>query len=249
MFCVAGAVSYRSRDLAGVLDELEALRDLGVREIMFNDPTFTVSKKRILELCAGMENRGLRFSWVCNAHITTLDEELAAAMKKAGCHTVMIGVESGQEEILAATDKKITREKAIRAFAVCKKFRIRTLAYFIVGLPGETPDSVGRTIRFAKELDPDFASFTVLTPDVGSPLRQESIAKGLIDPDVLLFDSTCPPVFSSGSLSLEELWRLRQKAVRSFYLRPAYLLKQLGAVRSVRDFLYLLEQGRAMFFR
>ncbi|MCC7295521.1 MAG: radical SAM protein [Acidobacteria bacterium] len=249
VFCTAGAVAYRSRNLDGVLDELEALRDLGVREIMFNDPTFTVSKKRILELCAGMENRGLRFSWVCNAHITTLDEELAAAMKKAGCHTVMIGVESGQEEILAATDKKITREKAIRAFAVCKKFRIRTLAYFIVGLPGETPDSVGRTIRFAKELDPDFASFTVLTPDVGSPLRQESIAKGLIDPDVLLFDSTCPPVFSSGSLSLEELWRLRQKAVRSFYLRPAYLLKQLRAVRSVRDFLYLLDQARTMFFR
>jgi hypothetical protein len=80
-------------------------------------------------------------------------------------------------------------------------------------------------------------------------LRQESIAKGLIDPDVLLFDSTCPPVFSSGSLSLEELWRLRQKAVRSFYLRPAYLLKQLRAVRSVRDFLYLLDQARTMFFR
>ncbi|MDD8030337.1 MAG: radical SAM protein [Acidobacteriota bacterium] len=249
VFCVAGAMAYRSRGLDGVLDELEALRDLGVREIMFNDPTFTVSKKRVLELCAGMENRGLRFSWVCNAHITTLDEELAAAMKKAGCHTVMIGVESGQEEILAATDKKITREKALRAFAVCKRFRIRTLAYFIVGLPGETPDSVGRTIRFAKELDPDFASFSVLTPDIGSPLRAESITKGLIDPDVLLFDSTCQPVFSSGSLSLEELWRLRQKAVRSFYLRPAYLLKQLGAVRSLRDFLYLLDQARTMFFR
>ncbi|HPN16986.1 MAG TPA: radical SAM protein [Candidatus Aminicenantes bacterium] len=249
VFCVAGAMAYRSRDLAGVLDELETLQNLGVKEIMFNDPTFTVSKKRVLELCAEMEKRGLRFSWVCNAHIATVDEELAEAMKKAGCHTVMIGVESGQEEILAATDKKITREKAIRAFAVCKKFRIRTLAYFIVGLPGETPDSVARTIRFAKELDPDFASFTVLTPDIGSPLRAESIAKGLIDPDVLLFDSTCPPVFSSGSLSREELWRQRQKAVRSFYLQPAYLLKQLGAVRNLRDFLYLLDQARTMFFR
>ncbi len=236
VFCTAGAVAYRSRNLDGVLDELEALRDLGVREIMFNDPTFTVSKKRILELCAGMENRGLRFSWVCNAHITTLDEELAAAMKKAGCHTVMIGVESGQEEILAATDKKITREKAIRAFAVCKKFRIRTLAYFIVGLPGETPDSVGRTIRFAKELDPDFASFTVLTPDVGSPLRQESIAKGLIDPDVLLFDSTCPPVFSSRLPVSGGTLAAAAKGRPVLYLRPAYLLQQLRAVRSVRDF-------------
>ena len=62
-------------------------------------------------------------------------------------------------------------------------------------------------------------------------------------------DSTCPPVFSSGALSQEELWKFRQKAVRAFYLRPAYLFKQLGAVRSVKDFLYLLEQARAMFFR
>jgi len=247
VFCVAGAVGYRTRTLDGVLAELESLHGLGVREIMFNDPTFTVSKKRILELCAEMEKRGLRFSWVCNSHITTLDEELAAAMKKAGCHTVMIGVESGQEEILAATDKKITREKAVAAFRICKKFRIRTLAYFIVGLPGETPGSVAKTIRFAKDLDPDFASFTVLTPDIGSPLRRESVEKGLLDPNVLLFDSTCPPVFSSGAMSREDLWKSRQKAVRAFYLRPAYLFKQLGAVRSFRDFLYLLEQARAMF--
>jgi len=249
VFCVAGAVAYRSRNLDGVVAELETLRDLGVREIMFNDPTFTVSKKRVLELCAEIEKRGLRFSWVCNAHISTLDDELASAMKKAGCHTVMIGVESGQEEILAATDKKITREKARTAFAVCKKSGLRTLAYFIVGLPGETPESVARTIRFAKDLDPDFASFTVLTPDVGSPLRRESVDKGLLNPDVLQFDSTCPPVFSSGAMSREDLWKHRQKAVRSFYLRPAYLFKQLGAVRGLRDLVYLLEQGRAMFFR
>lgn len=248
VFCVAGAVGYRVRTLDGVLAELESLRDLGVREIMFNDPTFTVSKKRVLELCAEMEKRGLRFTWVCNAHISTLDEELAEAMKKAGCHTVMIGVESGQEEILAATDKKITREKALAAFRICKKFRLRTLAYFIIGLPGETSDSVAKTIRFAKDLDPDFASFTVLTPDIGSPLRRESVEKGLLDADVLLFDSTCPPVFSSGAMSREQLWKHRQKAVRAFYLRPAYLFKQLGSVRSVRDFLYLLEQARAMFF-
>ncbi|MHB8054583.1 MAG: B12-binding domain-containing radical SAM protein [Candidatus Aminicenantales bacterium] len=249
VFCVAGAVAYRTRSVDGILAELESLRDLGVREIMFNDPTFTVSKKRVLELCAEMEKRGLRFSWVCNSHITTLDEELAAAIKKAGCHTVMIGVESGQEEILAATDKKITREKALAAFRICKKFHIRTLAYFIVGLPGETPESVARTIRFAKDLGPDFASFTVLTPDVGSPLRRESVEKGLLDPNVLMFDSTCPPVFSSGAMSREDLWKQRQKAVRAFYLRPAYLFKQLGAIRSFRDFLYLLEQARAMFFR
>ncbi|MBN1938616.1 MAG: cobalamin-dependent protein, partial [Candidatus Aminicenantes bacterium] len=71
VFCVAGAVPYRFRSLEGVLDELESLNTLGIREIMFNDPTLTVSKKRTLDLCRGMEARGLRFSWVCNAHLAT----------------------------------------------------------------------------------------------------------------------------------------------------------------------------------
>ncbi len=246
-FCVAGAMAYRYRNIGNVLEELEDLRALGVREIMFNDPTFTVSKKRVLELCGRMVEKRFNFSWVCNAHLSTLDEEMAAALRKAGCHTLMIGVESGEEDILAASNKKITKAKAVEAFRTARRAKLRTLAYFIIGLPGESPESARRTIEFAKELSPDFASFTVLTPDIGSPLRKESIEQGRLDPEILTFDSTAPPVFSSSGMTTQEIWKMRQRAVRSFYLRPSYLLRKLLGIRSFRDFAILVEQAKAMF--
>lgn len=246
VFCVAGAVAYRTRRLDGVLDELETLRGLGVREIMFNDPTLTVSKKRVLELCRGLEARGLKYSWICNAHISTLDDEMAAAMRQAGCHAVMIGVESGADEILAATEKKASVAKAIEAFRVCRRQKIRTLAYFIVGLPGETAETVEQTIHLAKTIDPDYASFTVLTPDVGSPLRRKAVEQGLLDPDTLVFDSTGPPVFLAGRLSGREVWALHRRAVRAFYIRPAYVWKRLTGIRSLRDVRMLASNALAL---
>ena len=248
-FCVAGAISYQYRNIENVIDELKLLKSLGVREIMFNDPTFTVSKKRILELCRKMKDDGLDFTWVCNAHAATISEELIAAMKNAGCHTVMIGVESGQNETLRKYSKSTTREKIKDSFRICRKYKVKTLAYFIIGLPGETRESICETIRFAKHLDCDFASFTVLTPDVGSELRREAIAKGWLDRTTLSFDSTSFPVFSAGDLSKEDIWRLRQKAVRAFYLRPGYLFKKLIGIRSVKDLTFLFDQALSMFLR
>ena len=248
-FCVAGSIAYQYRNSDNVIDELRYLQSLGVREIMFNDPTFTVSQKRVLELCGKMKDNGLDFTWVCNAHAATITDELIEGMKRGGCHSVMIGVESGQNETLRKYSKSATRERIKDAFKICRKYKVKTLAYFIIGLPGETRESVLETIRFAKELDCDFASFTVLTPDIGSQLRQEAIAKGWLDQTARTFDSTSFPVFTAGDLSKEDIWKLRQKAVRDFYLRPSYLFKKLVGIRSLRDLTLLLNQGLAMFVK
>ncbi|HOI44048.1 MAG TPA: B12-binding domain-containing radical SAM protein [Candidatus Aminicenantes bacterium] len=248
-FCVAGSIRYRYRNTDSIMEELGKLRDMGVPEIMFNDPTFTVSEKRILDLCRKMAAAGMNFSWSANAHVATVSDEMMDAMSRAGCHTVMIGVESAQDEILAGAAKHTTRDKIRDAFRICRKHGIQTLAYFIIGLPGDTRRSILETIRFAKELDCDFASFTVLTPDIGSALRREAIEKGILDPAIRIFDSTCFPVFTAGDLSMEEIWELRQKAVRDFYLRPSYLVKKILGIRSVKDLLFLIDQARSMFLK
>ncbi len=248
-FCVSGSVDYQYRSVDEVLQEVEYVRSLGIREIMFNDSTFTVSRKRVIELCQRMIGQNLDLSWICNAHVATISEELIAAMREAGCHTVMIGVESGENAILERCAKRTTTDQIKSAFLLCKKHRVKTLAYFVIGLPGETRGSVLETIRFARELDPDYASFTVLTPDIGSELRREAIAKGRLDEKALIFDSTAFPVFAAGDLSKEAIWRLRQKAVRHFYLRPAYLFKRLTAIRSIRDAALLIDQARSMFLK
>lgn len=248
-FCVAGSVPYRYREVDNVLAELKYLKALGVKEIMFNDPTFTVSKKRVMALCQGLLEMNKPFTWVCNAHVATLSEELIKAMVRAGCHTVMIGVESANDEVLQKCSKGITRDKIKQTFNLCKKYGLRTLGYFIIGLPGDNRQTILQTIDFAKQIDCDFASFTVLTPDVGSKLRSEAIQKGLLDPMVDEFDSTCYPVFTSGDLSLEEIWRLRQKAFRDFYLRPTYLFKRMINLRSLKELLFLFDQARSMFIK
>jgi len=248
-FCVAGSIRYRSRNVDNVIDELRELKGLGIREVMFNDPTFTVSGRRVGELCRKMISGGLDFSWYANGHAASLSEDMVSAMAEAGCHSLMIGVESGSDSLLARYAKGVTRRKIKAAFDLLRRHRIRSLAYFIIGLPGETTESALETIRFAKELDPDFASFTVPTPDVGSALRREAIEAGWLADGILAFDSTDFPVFAGGSLTREEIWALRQRALRSFYLRPRYFWKLLRSVRRPRDVWFLADQALSMFFR
>ncbi len=248
-FCVAGSIPYRGRAVDNVLEELRALKALGIREIMFNDPTFTVSEKRVVDLCRRMVAEGLGFTWYANGHAGSLTEGMISAMAEAGCHSLMIGVESGSDDLLARYAKGVTRDKIRTAFDLCRRHRIRSLAYFIIGLPGETSETALDTIRFAKELDPDFASFTVPTPDLGSVLRQEAIQAGWLAEGVLAFDSTEFPVFAGGSLTRQEIWTLRQKAVRSFYLRPRYFWKLLRGLRRPGDLQFMIRQGLSMFFR
>lgn len=248
-FCVAGSIPYRARSVDNVIDELRLLKTLGIREIMFNDPTFTVSVRRVLDLCRRMVEEGFGFSWYANGHAGSLTGDMVASMAAAGCHSLMIGVESGNDALLARYSKGVTRDRVRAAFDLCRRHRIRSLAYFIIGLPGETTATALDTIRFAKELDPDFASFTVPTPDLGSVMRREAIEAGWLGEDVLAFDSTEFPVFAGGSLDKEQIWALRQKAVRSFYLRPRYFWKLLRGIRRPGDVWFLAQQALSMFLR
>jgi radical SAM superfamily enzyme YgiQ (UPF0313 family) len=235
-FCTAGAFGYRVRPVENVLEELRLLRKLGVKEILFQDPTFTVSKRRVLDLCRRMVAEGLDFTWSANAHLDTLDPEEVEAMKKAGCHTLSVGIESGDDEMLAKYSKKITIEEIEAKVALLNRHKIKVLGYFILGLPGETRASAERTIRLARRLKLDIASFAIATPDLGTRLRAEALERGWIQAGLESWDSTEFPILETGTLSREEIWALRRKAVRAFFLRPAYILGKLAAVRSPRDF-------------
>jgi len=234
-FCTAGAFGYRQRRLSNVLEELRYLQRLGIKEILFQDPTLTVSTKRVVTLCQQMVAEGLDFTWSCNAELKSLNEEKIEWMKRAGCHTVSVGIESGDEAILKKYSKPISPAEVYAKVDLIKRFGLKVLGYFILGLPGETRESIDRTIKLAKNLPLDVASFAIATPDVGTRLRQEAIARGLIPADLLSFDSTEFPVFESPDLSREEIWRLRKKANRAFYLRPGYVWKRLKEIRSGRE--------------
>jgi radical SAM superfamily enzyme YgiQ (UPF0313 family) len=234
-FCTAGAFGYRVRPVDNVLPELRRLRDLGIREILFQDPTFTINYRRVVGLCARMIDEGLDFTWSANAHLDALDEEEIVWMKKAGCHTLSVGIESGDDRILEKYSKKITTEKIVAQVAILNRHKIKVLGYFILGLPGETKESAERTIRLARRLKLDIASFAIATPDLGTSLRAEALERGWIPPGLDAWDSTEFPILETGTLSKDEIWALRKRAVRAFYLRPSYILGKLAGVRSPRD--------------
>jgi radical SAM superfamily enzyme YgiQ (UPF0313 family) len=156
-------------------------------------------------------------------------------MKKAGCHTVSIGIESGDDAILKKYSKPITTAEIKETIRLLNTYGLRILGYFILGLPGETREMALRTIDLAKTLNIDIASFAIATPDLGTRLREEAVAKGWIPADLDSWDSTDYPLIASGDMTPEEIWRMRRKAVRAFYLRPSTMLRKLGQVRSWND--------------
>jgi len=234
-FCTAGAYGYRARDVDGVIEELQLLSSLGVKEILFQDPTFTINAKRVIELCRKMVDHVFDFTWSCNADIKSFTEDKIKHMKQAGCHTVFLGIESGSDEILEKYSKKITTEEIRKTIRMLNTYKIRVLGYFILGLPGEDRDSIRKTIDLAKQLDIDFASFATATPDLGTPLRREALERGWMRADESVFDSSDFPVLETEKLSREEVWQLRRRAVLEFYLRPSYLFKMMRQIRNFRD--------------
>ena len=147
---------------------------------------------------------------------------------------------------------KGTNIDQIRAvFKLCREFGIRTLAYFILGLPGEDNKSIRRTIKFAKEIKCDYASFGYASPDIGTELREESIKNGWIMnlAQDRIFDSSAAPILRTNELSGEETKELLRAAYRQFYIRPSYIIKRLLETKSLGDVRFLLKGGCLLFKR
>ncbi|MFQ6085476.1 MAG: radical SAM protein [Candidatus Bathyarchaeia archaeon] len=159
----------RVRSAKNVVDELEYIQsDLPqVKETFLEDDTFTVNKKRIVDICDEIASRGLDITWSANAR-ADISLEVLMAMKRAGCRLLVIGYEAGNQGILDNIKKGITLERMRKFTKNCKKVGIKLHACYMMGLPGETPETIGDTIRFAKELNTDMAQFQVAIPFPGT---------------------------------------------------------------------------------
>ncbi len=157
-------VSYRERAAAGVVDEIEQVLALGYSRVHVADDVFTLNKARLLEVCAEIGRRDLRFSWECLGRVDSVDVELATAMRAAGCDRIFFGIESGDDGVLRLMGKRITVEKARRAVQAARAAGIAAGGFFILGYPGETDETILRTIRFATSLPLTYLSFTMPYP-------------------------------------------------------------------------------------
>jgi anaerobic magnesium-protoporphyrin IX monomethyl ester cyclase len=184
IFCVGrkmvGAkVRYRSPEK--VVDELEYLHGLNFQQINIVDDLFTASREHCLAVCHEILKRNLKIQWTSFSRVDTISKELLLEMKQAGCYAISFGVETGNPEILKAIKKKITLEKVIEAANLCQEAGMDVHFTFILGLPGETPETMKQTIAFSEKLNNIVGScgFHLLAPFPGTEIREKSEELGI----------------------------------------------------------------------
>jgi anaerobic magnesium-protoporphyrin IX monomethyl ester cyclase len=181
VFCVGRKMigaKGRFRKPEAVVDEMKALARLGFRRIRIEDDLFTFRKERALAICKEMDRRGLTIRWRAYSRVDTIDAELLEWMKKTGCERLLYGAESGSPEILKRIRKGITPEQTRRAVEMTREAGIGVLASFVLGLPGETPQTLRQTLEFAESLQVPY-SLNLLTPYVGTEVREKAEEWGI----------------------------------------------------------------------
>ena len=242
---------YRFHSIDRILSEMEELIcDYGAKEIIFRDDTFTINKSHVRELCSKIIDRGLhkKIKWTCMTRVNLVDYELLALMHKAGCWSIHYGVESGSQRLLNIIQKGITIEQIKQAFKWTRKAGIETKAFFMLGLPTETIEESLRTIQFTKELDPDWIQVTITVPYPGTKLYE--ITKNDKTLHSLKWEnyqtwagwSDKELVYYPTGRNPGELKELQKRAMREFYLRPKFILRQLIGLRSF-DNIKMYSQG------
>ena len=248
-FCVMSTLGFKLRSVERVLEELRYLKSLGVKEIFFIDQTWGVNRKRNLELCRRMVEERIDLGWVTFCRADIVDEEALQAWKAAGCHTLIFGVESATAELLEKYRKGYKPKQVADGLARARQAGIRTVGTFILGLPEETRETLEATIDLACRLPLDFASFNVAVPRHGTALRSQARDQGLIQ-DLRTMDQAGSRVaMPSHHLDRDTVLRLKQKAIRRFYLRPSYLWRRLTAVRSWYELKAQVREGLALLRR
>lgn len=230
------------RSIDSVIREIEYIKTLGVKNVIFFADNFTSDKEWVKRLCNEIIKRKIKIKFLCNSRVDSIDQETVDLMKKAGCWLISFGIESGNQKLLDSAKKGIKIEDTKKAISASNKAGILTLGNFVLGLPGENKYTIQRTIQFANTLKLDFAAFNIATPFPGSALYEKYKNKK-IDWEKLQYSSqmVCP------ELDLE-YWQ--KKAYRSFYSkRPVERLVRIIKIVGITNPLRILKSAFNLFFR
>ena len=232
--------TWRGRSVDNVIAEWEWLvKDLDATEIGITDDIWNLDKERAKELCRALIKANLNHvPWVTihGMKVNNTDQELFSLMKQAGCKRVGFGVENGDDWMLRHVIKKGQTVDMVRdAFKWSKQAKLQTMGFFIFGMPGETEESMEKTIRLALELDPDLAHFLMAAPFPGTGMWETLKEHGHIFSDDMDWSQLAiqdnKAHFAFGDLDKETVERKWHEAHRRFYLRP----KRIARIATRKD--------------
>ncbi|MBX2999799.1 MAG: radical SAM protein [Caldilineaceae bacterium] len=243
-------IKWRSRSPENVLAEWRHLvEDMGAQEIGVLDDSANIRVKRLEELAHLLiENKLNHVPWIFvnGIRANLASKELLTLLQSAGLKRVAFGVETGDEDILMTIDKKVDHDTIRQAFKNAKEINLETIAFMIIGLPGETRETMQRTIDFAIELDPIIANFSMMTPYPGTKVYEIVKRQGrfLINDweDYVFFDQKAR--YEMGEMTAELVEEMYRKAYRQFYLRPSPIIRRL----KTKDFWFNLPRNMRIAF-
>ncbi|MBU2609718.1 MAG: radical SAM protein [Chloroflexi bacterium] len=226
------SVRLRSPEL--LIEEMKLLESQGIRNIHMYADLFTVSRDQVMELSHLMIAEHLNVSWTCNSRVDYVDEEMLQLMARAGCWWITWGIESGSEQILKNVHKGAYPDRVERALRWARQAGIKNWGYFIIGLPGETEETIRQTIDFSKKLPLDIALFHVAAPHPGTPFFFEVIENQWFRPGTRWeqVDMDKGTVLDYPGLPAERLLYWQKRAFREWAFRPGPMLTYLKMLLS-----------------
>ena len=230
----------RSRSPESIVEQIKFLHiTYGIRQVQFYDDTFTAAKTTCLRFCELMEKENLDITWVAYIRGDCFSDKIAAAMKRAGCHQVLIGVESGNPDIAKSIGKPIDRQKYIETIKIARKHDIEVRATFIIGHLGDTWETMCDTLNFAIELDVDLFQLSICTPYPGTQLYRDVVNQGILNSYDWNKYGQGDVLFDQKQLPKEVIFKFERYAFRKFYLRPIVIFRMLKRITSwyhIRDY-------------
>lgn len=243
-FCLATPVSgrrVRMRSPRNIVEEIRhCLKAYEMNDFILWSDVFNFDDTWVRQLCESILAANLHITWASNMRADNINTETLKLMKKAGCSLISFGVESGSQLILDRVGKKIKVEQIIESVKLIRKSNITSFAYFMTGLPWETAETAKETIDLSISLGTDFANFFVATPFPGTAFfdyaMESSLFGSQLPADSSLFEHAYgSAVVRSHNFTRQEINILYQRAVRSYYLRPGYIINRLSKVRSIKE--------------
>ena len=249
-FCAYSKALYRARSAESIANEIEWLvKTYQIKDFCFLDDVVTLSSERMIEISKAIIAKKLKLRWSVGIRANTAAYKMLKWMKRAGCDEIAVGVESGSERILKWVDKRVTLGDIRKAAEVCHKLKVKFYAMFIIGLPGETKETVNATISFAKQLKPFYTQFCFATPFPNTRIYQYYKKNGLLLTEDWnqYFPLNTEPVVRTETLSKKELINLRNIAYRKTLFSPKYLFGQISLTDWRWNWRGLQELGKRMF--
>ncbi len=220
-----------------------------IKEIFFEDDTLTTNPARLRKICELLLKEKRKMVWSCNSRCDFLDFDLMKLMKEAGCRMLLIGPESGSQQILDNVHKNLKLEQVRDFVSKARKAGLSTHSCWVIGLPGETKETIEQTISFAKEIDTDTIQASSVMPLVGTELYQWAVEKGYLNASSwkdYVKEGEQTAVMAYPHLKAEEMNAAVNRLLKEYYFRPKVIWRLLR--QGVLDTSLLISYIRGMCY-